>query len=91
MGKEEDTTEYEGKLKKMGASGPEDDEKWADGPYSDRNCTDIPCCLFFICFWIGFVIVTITGFATGNPELIGRGYDADGKFSSQSFQCFWCN
>lgn len=74
-----DKDEYEDKLEKMGAKGPEDGFEGPVRPFDNRGCTDILCCIFFILFWIGFVIVTITGFTTGNPELIGRGYDVSGK------------
>ncbi|KAF5401578.1 Choline transporter protein 2, partial [Paragonimus heterotremus] len=36
------------------------------GPVDKRSCTDIPCCLLFFLFIVGFLIVTLWSFAMGD-------------------------
>jgi len=52
-----------------------------NGPTSDENrsCQDILCCLLFIAFLAGCVVVTALGFSQGNPDLITYVYDEDGN------------
>ena len=52
-----------------------------NGPTSDekRGCTDILCCLFFLAFIGGCVVVTAIGFSKGDPESLTYFYDADGN------------
>ncbi|TGZ68451.1 hypothetical protein CRM22_004256 [Opisthorchis felineus] len=46
---------------------PKDTEKITRcGPVSKRSCTDVPCCLLFLLFLVGFVIVTLWSFAMGD-------------------------
>ncbi len=46
---------------------------------SNRRCQDIICCLMFVAFLIGMIIVTILGFSQGNPQLVLYPYDEDGR------------
>jgi len=55
------------------------DDELANGPMQKRGCTDILCCLLFIAFLAGMVAVAAYSLSKGNPNLIGRGYDQDGK------------
>ena len=58
--------------------GPPTDSKLADGPFEDRSCTDILCCLFFIGFLGGMGYVAQIGMETGKPLNLMNMYDADG-------------
>jgi len=53
-------------------------EELENGPMEKRHCTDILCCLLFICFMGGMIGVAAYSISQGNPNLIGRGYDSDG-------------
>lgn len=55
------------------------DDQLENGPMEKRSCTDPLCCLLFIAFIVGMVAVAAYGISKGNPELVGRGYDYDGK------------
>jgi len=44
-------------------------------PLSDRGCTDICCCLFFIVFWVGLIGVFVLATSTGDPLMLL--YDSD--------------
>lgn len=46
---------------------------------TERKCTDILCCLIFILFWIGMLIVGIVAFARGEPDRLHNGYDFTGE------------
>jgi len=56
-----------------------DHSKLSNGPVESRSCTDCLCLLIFAAFIAGMVAITIYGLNKGNPELVGRGYDSDGK------------
>jgi hypothetical protein len=55
------------------------DAELANGPMTKRSCTDPLCCLIFIAFIAGMIGIAGYALTKGNPTLIGRGYDADGK------------
>jgi len=55
------------------------DDALANGPVAKRSCRDVLCCLLFIVFVGGMIGIGSWGYSKGNPNLIGRGYDADGK------------
>lgn len=50
-----------------------------NGPVEDRSCRDVICCLIFVAFLGGMVIVAILGFVKGNPDLVLYPYDEDGN------------
>lgn len=56
------------------------DERLENGPIEERGCTDILCCIVFILYWIGLVIVGITALSEGSPRLkyVAALYDSDG-------------
>lgn len=58
-----------------------DHEKMANGPVSDRSCTDIFCCLIFLAFLAGMAATAAYGFAKGDPRLLLTAWDADSKFT----------
>ena len=51
-----------------------------NGPTSDsnRSCRDLLCCLLFLGFIGGCVVVTIFGFSRGNPIALTYLYDENG-------------
>jgi len=55
------------------------DDTLANGPMENRSCTDVLCCLFFIAFLGGMIAIAGYSISKGDPNLIGRGYDQDGK------------
>lgn len=40
------------------------------GPIKDRSCTDIICCLLFLIFIVGLVVVAFFAFKYGDPRLL---------------------
>jgi hypothetical protein len=54
-------------------------EELANGPLAQRKCTDVLCCLLFVVFMGGMIGIAGYAISKGNPNLIGRGYDSDGK------------
>jgi len=65
--------------KQGGEEGEPIDEKLQNGPFAERSCTDPLCCLIFLAFIGGMIGIAGYAITKGNPGLIGRGYDADGK------------
>lgn len=55
------------------------DPTLSNGPMEKRSCTDPLCCLLFVAFLIGMIAIGAYGLSEGNPNLVGRGYDFDGK------------
>lgn len=54
------------------------DKELANGPTEKRTIRDIFCCLLFIAYCVGMVIVSIIGLANGNPQLLVDPYDTNG-------------
>ena len=55
-------------------------DDFKNGPLGDdkRQCRDYICCLIFVAFIVGCVIVCIMGVKDGDPNLILYPYDEDG-------------
>ncbi|GFS26601.1 choline transporter-like protein 2 [Elysia marginata] len=49
------------------------------GPRLKRSCTDVVCCLLFIIFIAGLVVVAYFAFLYGDPELLIYPEDSDGN------------
>jgi choline transporter-like protein 2/4/5 len=49
------------------------------GPFGERKCTDLLCCLFFTLFVVGMAILTGYGYANGDPDKLISPIDGDGK------------
>ncbi|OQR93079.1 choline transporter-like protein [Achlya hypogyna] len=47
-------------------------------PNSTRKCRDVLCCLLFVVFWIGMIILAILGLTNGSPESLIYGTDFNG-------------
>ncbi|CAH8443470.1 unnamed protein product [Heterobilharzia americana] len=59
----------------MGCCGQSDDndavkKRRIAGPIRNRSCTDIPCCIVFAIFIVGFLIVTLWSFAMGDYKRV---------------------
>ncbi|RMX40198.1 hypothetical protein pdam_00016560, partial [Pocillopora damicornis] len=48
------------------------------GPISDRSCTDIPCCILFVAYIVGMVVVGIIAFKEGDPDRLLLPQDSQG-------------
>lgn len=49
------------------------------GPRLKRSCTDVICCLLFVIFIAGLVVVAYWAFVYGDPELLIYPEDSDGN------------
>ena len=56
-------------------------EKLKNVPLGDENrkCRDILCCIIFIIFLVGCIIIALLGFLMGKPQKILYSYDEDGN------------
>jgi len=52
----------------------------SNGPVKNRGCTDIPCLMIYIGFWVFFIIVTFKGFSDGNPQKLWKPRDFKGDY-----------
>lgn len=55
-----------------------DTRKTGVAPASRRKCRDCFCCLLFLVFWAGMVIVAIVGLVNGQPKRLLYGSDYNG-------------
>lgn len=53
------------------------DRKYAEGPETQRSCTDIFCLIIFIAFLAGLVYIGFLGYSSGNPEYLVYPFDSD--------------
>ncbi|CAH8469767.1 unnamed protein product [Schistosoma guineensis] len=49
------------------------------GPVRNRTCTDIPCCILFAIFIVGFLIVTLWSFAMGDFKRVVHPTNSQGQ------------
>lgn len=49
------------------------------GPIADRSCTDIPCCILFVAYIVGMVVVGIIAFKEGDPDRLLLPQDSQGN------------
>ena len=54
------------------------------GPLEERSCTDIICCVIFLLFIIGLLVISIIGFKKGDPLLLATPFDPDGNACGES-------
>ncbi|XP_068729882.1 choline transporter-like protein 4 [Montipora capricornis] len=50
-----------------------------DGPIKNRSCTDIICCILFVLYVLGMVVLGIIAFVKGNPYKLLNSVDSDGN------------
>jgi len=58
--------------------GEESDPKLAEGPFENRGCTDILCCLIFIGFLGGMGYIGVVEASGSDPTQLMDMYDGDG-------------
>ena len=68
----------EDKDKDKNQGGGEDEKSGAFVQGSDRSCHDLPCCILFVVFWIGMLVVLWTAVGAGEPERLLYGTDYEG-------------
>ncbi|XP_078343267.1 choline transporter-like protein 4 isoform X2 [Oculina patagonica] len=49
------------------------------GPVEDRSCTDIPCCILFLAYIVGMIVVGIIAFKEGDPDRLLLPSDSQGN------------
>lgn len=49
------------------------------GPFEKRSCTDIPCCLIFFIFIIGWIVLAGFAFSQGDADLLINPTDSQGN------------
>ncbi|XP_055898138.1 choline transporter-like protein 2 isoform X2 [Biomphalaria glabrata] len=65
------------------------------GPINNRSCTDIICCIIFIIFLMGMAVVSIVGYARGDPIRLIYPTDSHGnicgygKYSDKPYLFFF--
>ncbi|KAL4175994.1 hypothetical protein KRP22_000951 [Phytophthora ramorum] len=70
------------------------DSRSAFASKSQRKCRDVFCCLLFVVYWIGMIVVAIVALQTGEPLslLYGKDYNGnvcgDGNYSNAKFTTY---
>lgn len=49
------------------------------GPTDDRRCTDLLCCILYLAFWAGLIVIAVVAFTRGNPDYIIYPFDSTGS------------
>ena len=64
----------------------ENPDEFRNGPIGDesRKCRDIICCIIFLAFLVGCIVVACLGFVKGHPSYLIYPYDEDGKACGHS-------
>lgn len=72
------------------------DKKLANGPATNRGCTDIFCCVLFFAFLVGYAYIFIYSLSQGQPHLLVTPFDTDGNgcgyspgYENERFIYFW--
>ena len=53
--------------------------KSARGPFSERGCTDVWCCLIYVLFQAGMCYIGYYAMNNGDPNRVLHPYDPDRK------------
>ncbi|KAF6111482.1 solute carrier family 44 member 5 [Phyllostomus discolor] len=53
------------------------------GPIADRGCTDVLCCIIFILFIIGYILLGLIAWVHGDPRRVVYPTDSKGHFCGQ--------
>ena len=80
MSSEKEKGEYDPNKKYRDFKWEKTDE-FKNGPLGDdkRHCRDCLCCIIFVLFLCGCVVVCVMGVKGGDPNLVLYPYDEDGK------------
>lgn len=49
------------------------------GPIANRSCTDIPCCILFLAYIVGMIVVGVIAFKEGDPDRLLLPTDSKGN------------
>eukprot|EP00794_Sanderia_malayensis_P015816 gene15816-17411_t len=80
-------TENEGmEMNKQGeSSGPRKDyDPSSNGPIKNRSCTDIPCCILFLLYVLGMLVVGVLSFVWGSPSQLLNPTDSQGNICGKT-------
>lgn len=53
------------------------------GPTADRSCTDVLCCMIFILFVVGYILLGLLAWTHGDPRRVAYPTDSQGHFCGQ--------
>ncbi|XP_029801673.1 choline transporter-like protein 5 [Suricata suricatta] len=53
------------------------------GPVAKRSCTDVLCCIIFILFIIGYILLGLVAWVHGDPRRVAYPTDSKGHFCGQ--------
>ncbi|XP_058514149.1 choline transporter-like protein 5 isoform X7 [Ochotona princeps] len=53
------------------------------GPIAERNCTDVLCCMVFILFVLGYILLGLAAWVHGDPRRVAYPTDSEGHFCGQ--------
>ncbi|XP_073935845.1 choline transporter-like protein 5 isoform X1 [Castor canadensis] len=53
------------------------------GPTTNRNCTDVLCCMIFILFIMGYILLGLVAWVHGDPRRVAYPTDSQGHFCGQ--------
>ncbi|KAM6217071.1 choline transporter-like protein 5 [Rhynchocyon petersi] len=53
------------------------------GPVEDRKCTDVLCCILFLFFIIGYILLGLAAWVHGDPRRMAYPTDSEGHFCGQ--------
>ncbi|XP_066121067.1 choline transporter-like protein 5 isoform X1 [Saccopteryx bilineata] len=53
------------------------------GPIANRGCTDVLCCIIFILFIIGYILLGVIAWVHGDPRRVAYPTDSQGHFCGQ--------
>ncbi|XP_069863404.1 choline transporter-like protein 5 isoform X2 [Dipodomys merriami] len=53
------------------------------GPTANRRCTDVLCCIIFVVFIIGYIVLGLVAWVHGDPRRVAYPTDSQGHFCGQ--------
>uniref|UniRef100_A0A2K6EZ79 Choline transporter-like protein n=1 Tax=Propithecus coquereli TaxID=379532 RepID=A0A2K6EZ79_PROCO len=53
------------------------------GPVANRSCTDVLCCMIFLLFIIGYILLGLVAWVHGDPRRVAYPTDSQGHFCGQ--------
>ncbi|KAM9685454.1 choline transporter-like protein 5 [Trichechus inunguis] len=53
------------------------------GPVSNRSCTDVLCCIIFLFFIVGYILLGLVAWVHGDPRRVAYPTDSQGHFCGQ--------
>ncbi|XP_039694396.1 choline transporter-like protein 5 [Pteropus medius] len=71
------------KLSVLNAGNPRTFDPNFKGPVANRNCTDVLCCIIFMLFIIGYILLGLIAWVHGDPRKVAFPTDSQGHFCGQ--------